>query len=70
MSDPRTQTENNFLVLKVWRSKRFRSISVSKLIPSTWSYVIVTILKKTDNEVVLKLEPVRKPEEVYQEKGR
>ena len=66
MSDP--QTKNNFLVLRVWKSKKGRSISVTKLIPASWSYVIVTVLKRTANELVLKLEPVRQPVSMDEER--
>jgi len=68
MSDPQTQIPNNFLVLRVWKSKKGRSISVTKLLPPTWSYVIVTILKRTSNEVVLKLEPVKQPIEMDEDR--
>jgi len=70
MSDPQSKTKNNFLVLRVWKSKKGRSISVTKLLPPTWSYVIVTILKKTSNEVVLKLEPVKKQEFMDEDRYR
>ena len=68
MSDPQSKTKNNFLVLRVWKSKKGRSISVTKLLPPTWSYVIVTVLKRTSNEVVLKLEPVKQPIEMDEDR--
>ena len=66
MSDPQAKTD--YLVLKVWKSKKGRSISVTKLLPPSWKYVVVTVLKKTANEVVLKLEPVRQPVSMDEER--
>jgi len=58
-SKPQNQT---YTVVKVWRTKGGRAIPVTKLMPKSWDYVIITVLKKGPNELVLKLEPVRKQE--------
>ena len=45
-------------------------MSVSKIVPPSWDYTVVTILKKTDSEVIIKLEPVRQPIEMDEDSMR
>jgi len=42
------------VILKVWERRGNRAVSVTKLLPEDWKYVLATVLEKTDDYVIVK----------------
>ena len=42
------------VILKVWERRGNRAVTVTKLLPEDWKYVLATVLEKTDDYVIIK----------------